>query len=68
MQRYNAKASAAIDQAATGLFVSGTVYDATGTLPDPAKYTNRIILLSGGTYWLAKSNGTAWIYPNMAPV
>lgn len=55
----------AVNQAsALNFFVSQKVYDAAGILPDPTKYTNKILLLSNGTFWLAKSNGTNWLYPD----
>lgn len=53
-----------IKEARQGLFVSLTVYDATGDLPDPATNVNKLILLSGGTFWLAKSDGSNWVYPD----
>ena len=67
-RRWARDASDAVDTAALSLFVSNTVYDATGVLPDPAKYVNRIILLSAGTFWLAKSDGRNWVYPDMTNV
>jgi hypothetical protein len=54
---------------ARGPFLSlTTIYDAAGSLPDPAKNDGKIILLKNGTYWLAKSIGGAWTYPNNAAV
>jgi hypothetical protein len=57
------KIGALIDEARLGPFVSFTPYDASGTLPDATRNTNKIILVrnapSGAP--LALSNGTAWI-------
>lgn len=57
---------AAIDE--VNLFVSRTPYDATGTLPAASKHVNKIILLHSGSFWLAKSNGTNWLYPDNTTV
>jgi len=57
-----------IAAAKLGLFVSTTVYPASGDLPDPAQHAHKLILLSGGTYWIAKSDGTDWFYPNNVAV
>lgn len=46
-----------------GLFISRTPI-AVASLPAASKHTNKIVLLSDGTFWLAKSNGTDWIYPD----
>lgn len=62
------QADAAIATARLGPFLSATVYDATGDLPDPAAHVNKLILLSGGTFWLAKSDGTDWLYPDETAV
>ena len=67
-QKFARDVSAALETAGLGMFASLTVYDATGTLPDATKNTNKIILLSGGTFWLAKSDGAAWFYPDESPV
>jgi len=55
-------------EAKLGLFVSFAVYDAAGELPDPAKNANKFVLLSNGSFWLAKSSGAAWLYPDNTPV
>ena len=60
---------AALAAQARGPFVSLTqVYDAAGTLPDPAKNDGKIIFLENGTFWLAKAIGGAWTYPDMTAV
>lgn len=60
---------AALAAQARGPFMSlTTVYDAAGTLPDPAKNDGKIIFLENGTYWLAKAIAGVWRYPNMAAV
>lgn len=55
----------AIDQA--NLFVSRTPF-AVADLPPAQRHTNKIALLSNGTFWLAKSNGAAWFYPDNSAV
>jgi len=65
-QRLAKDAQTEID-AALSLFVS-RVPIAVASLPAASKYTNKIALLSNGTFWLAKSNGTAWIYPDNTAV
>lgn len=57
-----------VDTARLGPFVSFKQYDAGGTLPDPAKYPNKVIFLTNGTFWLAKSDGSAWNYPDNTAV
>lgn len=57
-----------IAYARLGPFVSFAVYPAAGDLPDPAKNANKMIFLSGGTFWLAKSDGTDWLYPDNTAV
>lgn len=52
---------------ALALFVSRVPY-AVASLPPASKYTNKIALLSNGTFWLAKSDGTDWLYPDGTPV
>jgi hypothetical protein len=57
------KIGALLDEARLGPFVSTDAYDASGTLPDATRNTNKIILVrnapSGAP--LATSNGTDWI-------
>lgn len=57
-----------IAAARLGPFVSFQVYPVAGDLPDPATNANKIIFLSGGTFWLAKSDGSDWIYPDETAV
>lgn len=49
------------------LFVSRVPF-AVADLPAASKYLNKIALLSDGTFWLAKSNGTNWLYPDNTSV
>lgn len=53
--------------ASLALFVSRVPF-AVASLPAASKYLNKIVLLSDGTFWMAKSNGTNWIYPDMTTV
>lgn len=67
-QRLAADTQTEIDNA-IGLFVSRVPFTvAQLTATDASKHTNKIAFLSDGTFWLAKSNGTNWIYPNMAAI
>jgi hypothetical protein len=50
-----------------GIFVSRVPY-AVASLPLASKYLNKIALLSDGTFWLAKSNGVNWLYPDNSVV
>lgn len=49
------------------IFVSRTPF-AIADLPAAADHTNKIALLSNGTFWLAKSDGTTWYYPDNTSV
>jgi hypothetical protein len=55
----------AIDDA--NVFVSRTPF-AVADLPPANKHTNKIALLSNGTFWLAKSDGSVWRYPDNTAV
>lgn len=53
----------------TNLFVSRTPFTVAGlSTVSAADNTNKLALLSDGTFWLAKSNGTAWLYPDNSAV
>lgn len=65
-QRLSRDAQTAIDNALS-LFISRVPY-AVASLPPASKNTNKIALLSDGTFWLAKSNGTDWLYPDNTAV
>lgn len=57
------KVDEAISDQRLGMFVSFTEYDATGTLPDPAKNNGKIILITNAASSapMARSNGADWI-------
>ena len=65
-QRLARDAQSEIDDS-LGLFISRVPFTV-ATLPAADKHTNKIALLSNGTFWLAKSNGTDWLYPDMTTV
>ncbi len=57
------KIDALIDEARQGQFVSLTPYDASGTLPDATRNTNKFIMIRNASSGapLAVSNGVDWI-------
>ncbi len=65
-QRLSRDAQTEIDNALS-LFVS-RVPIAVADLPPASKHTDKIVLLSNGTFWLAKSNGASWRYPDNTAV
>lgn len=68
VQRLGRDAQTEIDNAPS-LFVSRAPFSVAGLLTvDPAKHTNKIALLSNGTFWLAKSDGSDWLYPDNTAV
>lgn len=66
-QRWARDLEAEIEAATLSLFISRTPI-AKASLPAASDHTNKIALLSDGTFWLAKSNGTNWIYPDNTTV